>query len=92
MRNPKYSPQYQQSSITRRIKLFTYTRPHLGDKQRPVGESLYLLHVERVEYSLIFCPGDELEGRVGLDMAVDDATEVERQVLDGWGEHHAGWV
>ena len=27
-----------------------------------------------------------------LDMTVDDPTEVERQVLDGWGEHHAGRV
>ena len=76
MRNPKYSPQYQQSSITRRIKLFTYTRPHLRDKQRPVGESLYLLHVEWVEDPLVLGPGDELEGRVGLDVAVDDAVEV----------------
>ena len=65
---------------------------HLCYEQGPVGECLYLLHVERVEYSLVFRPGDELEGRVGLDMAVDDATEVERQVLDGWGEHHAGRV
>ena len=29
---------------------------------------------------------------MGLDMTVDDPTEVERQVLDGGGEHHAGRV
>ena len=76
MRYLKYSPQYQQSSITRRMKLLTSTRPHLGDKQRPVGEGLYLLHVEWVEDPLVLGPGDELEGRVGLDVAVDDAVEV----------------
>ena len=70
-----------------------YTSPtHLCYQQRPVGECLYLLHVERIEYSLVFCPSDELEGRMRLDMTVDDPTEVERQVLDGWGEHHPGRV
>ena len=73
-------------------KYIIISPPHLCYQQGPVGECLYLLHVERVEYSLVFCPGDELEGRMGLDMAVDDPTEVERQVLDGWGEHHAGRV
>ena len=71
---------------------FSVTKTHLCYQQRPVGESLYLLHVERVKYSLVFCPSDELEGRMRLDMTVDDPTEVERQVLDGWGEHHPGRV
>ena len=75
-----------------RTETKTTSPTHLGYQQRPVGQCLYLLHVERVEYSLVFCPSDELEGWMRLDMAVDDPTEVERQVLDGWGEHHPGRV
>ena len=46
------------------------------DEQGSVGECRYLVHVEGVEDPLVLRPGDELEGRVGLDVAVDDAVEV----------------
>ena len=70
----------------------TQSISYLRYKERAVSERLNLLHVEGVKYPLVFGPGDELEGRVGLDMTVDDPTEVERQGLDGGGEHHASGV
>ena len=40
--------------------------------------------------TVLYCT--HLEGRVGLDVAVDDPAEVQRQVLDGRGVHHAARV
>ncbi len=48
--------------------------------------------VEGVEDALVLGPGDELVGRVGLDVAVDNARQVERQVLDGRGEGHTSRI
>jgi hypothetical protein len=48
--------------------------------------------IERVEDPLVLGPGDELVGRVRFDVAVDDAGEVERQVLDRGGEGHSSWI
>ena len=62
------------------------------DEQGPVGEGGDLVHVEGVEDPLVLGPGDELEGRVGLDVTVDHPAEGQGQVLDGRGEHNAGRV
>ena len=48
--------------------------------------------VEGVEDPLVLGPGDELVGRVGLDVTVDDPGEVERQVLNGGGEGYPSRV
>ena len=62
------------------------------DEQGAVGEGGDLVHVEGVEDPLVLGPGDELEGRVGLDVTVDHPAEGQGQVLDGRGEHNAGRV
>ena len=65
---------------------------HLCDEEGAICERLYFLHLEGVEYPLVLGPGDELEGGVALDVTVDDAAQVERQVLDGGRVHHAARV
>ena len=62
------------------------------DEQGSVGERRNLVHVKGVEDPLVLRPGDELEGRVGLDVTVDDPAEGEGQILDGRGEHNSGRV
>ena len=52
----------------------TQSISYLRYKERAVSERLNLLHVEGVKYPLVFGPGDELEGWMRLDMAVNDAT------------------
>ena len=68
------------------------TETYPVDEQGSVGECGYLVHVKGVEDPLVLRPGDELEGRVGLDVTVDDPAEGEGQVLDGRGEHNSGRV
>jgi hypothetical protein len=48
--------------------------------------------VERVKDPLVLGPGDELVWRVGLNVAVYDAWEVEGQVLDSRGEGYSRWI
>ena len=45
-----------------------------------------------VQCTVLYSTVQYLEGRVGLDVAVDDPAEVQRQVLDGRGVHHAARV
>jgi len=65
---------------------------HPVDEQGPVGEGGDLVHIEGVEYPLVLGPRDELEGRVRLDVAVDDPAQGQGQVLDCWGEHHSSRI
>ena len=65
---------------------------HLRDEEWAICERLYFLHLKRVEYPLVLGPGDELEGGVALDVAVNDPAQVERKILDGGGVHHAARV
>ena len=65
---------------------------YLGDKQRSISQSLNFVHFKWIKYSLILGPCDELERWVRLNVAVNDSTKMERQVLNCGGIHHSGGV
>ena len=65
---------------------------YLCDEKRSISKCLNLLHFKWVKYSLVFGPGDELKGRMGLDVTVNDAAQMKGKVLNGWSVHNATWI
>lgn len=47
---------------------------YLCDEKWSICKRLNFLHLEGIKDPLVFGPGDELEGWMRLDMAVNDAT------------------
>lgn len=55
---------------------------HVAEQQRPVRQQAHIRQRGRVERSLVLRPRDELEGRIGLDVASDHTGLAQRQELD----------
>jgi hypothetical protein len=61
---------------------------HPGEQQRAVRHDDYVVYLVGLEEPLVLGPGDVLQGRIRLYVAVDDAGHTERQVLGRRVERH----
>jgi hypothetical protein len=84
----EFEKNYETTKPAKTVIQYSY----LSDEQRAICKRLHPLVIERVEDPLVLGPGDELVGRVGFDVAVDDPGEVERQVLDRGRKGHPSWI
>lgn len=65
---------------------------HAGEQERPIGHHHDVLHLVGLQQALVLRPGDVLQLGAGLDVALDHAGQLERQVLHRGRERDLGGV
>ena len=60
-------------------------------EKRTVLEGHDTCRLKRIKKSFIFCPGDEIYWRFGLNVTQDHAPKTFGNVLDSLGEVDPGW-